>query len=388
MLSNPTVPQGRSRPEPSRSLAGQPTVPDGAECPSTDGWPHKDGWPHTLAVDATYLLKRSVMRIEKDGGPGVVYGFLTTIRMLLRQLPASKCVLLWDGENSGKLRYRICREYKANRKGKSYHTHIEMSAAEIAAEEKRRNSETWCKIQIQKYAEELFLRNIESPEVEADDLAAAYCQLTHPSACTSPERITLFTNDRDYCQLLSNPHVSVYLDNLKQTLTRSNYREHFDHHPDNSVILKIMLGDTSDNIRGIAGVGESTLLKHVPELADRPMKVREVVEAARRLQHERTTAGKQPLAALRSIIEGREVYMLNRQLVDLSEPLLTDSARLEVRSAVRDVLSPEGRSSRNLAALMQKDGFLAHYGSDFVSYVAPFYPVIVSEKTLYEKFVN
>ena len=41
---------------------------------------------------------------------------------------------------------------------------------------------------------------------------------------------------------------------------------YFNHHYGNALIIKIICGDSADNIDGISGVGEKTLLKYFPEL--------------------------------------------------------------------------------------------------------------------------
>ena len=51
---------------------------------------------------------------------------------------------------------------------------------------------------------------------------------------------------------------------------------HFNHHYSNALVLKIICGDTSDNIKGIEGMGEDTLLKHCPELKYKHFSVREI----------------------------------------------------------------------------------------------------------------
>ena len=67
------------------------------------------------------------------------------------------------------------------------------------------------------------------------------------------------SNDRDLCQLIDD-NVSVYVINLKRIVTKENYLKHFNHLPSNLKLIKIISGDTSDNIKGIKGISEKTLL--------------------------------------------------------------------------------------------------------------------------------
>ena len=51
-------------------------------------------------------------------------------------------------------------------------------------------------------------------------------------------------------------------------------------------------------------------------------------------------------------------------------------------------LAPEGRGSKNLIKMMNEDGFLSIYGSNFVNYVEPFYTIIMNEKQLLTEYLK
>ena len=134
----------------------------------------------TLLVDSSYLLKRSFHGAKDTysvnfGHIGGLYSFLTTIRMLIKEHMINKVVLVWDGEGGGIYRHRIDKEYKANRKTKEWYKKIEMTEAEIRREKEKEESLLKQRKRVQAYAEELFFRQIEVDDIEADDLIAAYC---------------------------------------------------------------------------------------------------------------------------------------------------------------------------------------------------------------------
>jgi len=134
----------------------------------------------TLLVDSSYLLKRSFhgakdIQTAKFGHIGGLYSFLTTVRKMIKEHMINKVVLVWDGEGGGIQRYRIDHAYKANRKTKDWHKKIELSAAEIRKEKAKEESILKQRKRIQAYAEELFFRQIEVDDIEADDLIAEYC---------------------------------------------------------------------------------------------------------------------------------------------------------------------------------------------------------------------
>ncbi len=338
----------------------------------------------TLVVDSSYLLKRSFHGAKntyttKFGHIGGLYSFFTTIRKLIKQYSINKVVLCWDGENGGIYRYRIDRNYKANRKSKKWHEKIVLSENEIRREKEKDESILKQRKRIQAYAEELFLRQIEVDEVEADDLIAAYC-----IKYNNKEELYIYSNDRDFAQLL-DLNITIIFPNIDVPITKRNFYTEFGYHYGNALIFKIMCGDTSDNVKGIQGVKEPTLLKHFPEAKAKETTVREICKKADELNKKRVSEGKKPLKVLENIVGGVERYKINYKLVNLRNPLLNEQAEEDLLQ-LEMPLSPKGRSSKILYRMMVEDDFLSVFGSNFVNYIQPFYSVIMNEKDMYEEY--
>jgi len=346
----------------------------------------------TLLVDSSYLLKRSFhgakdIQTTKFGHIGGLYSFLTTVRKMIKDHMINKVVLVWDGEGGGIYRHRIDSAYKANRKTKEWHKRIEMTAVELRREKAKEESILKQRKRVQAYAEELFIRQIEVDDIEADDLIAAYCLQYN-----NKEEIFIYSNDRDFAQLL-DLNITIIFPNIDQPVNKTNYIMHFNHHYSNALVMKIICGDSADNINGISGIGEDTLLKYVPELKFKTLTVREICRKADEINQKRIQNKKKSLKALNNLIisEGVERLKTNFQLVNLREPLLNEQAEEELQQ-LEIALSPENRGSKNLYNMMIEDEFLTVYGSTFVQYVEPFYTVIMNEKQLlteyYKKFKN
>lgn len=338
----------------------------------------------TLLVDGENLLKRSFhgardVETAQYGHIGGLYSFMTTVRRLIKDHMVNKVVICWDGEGGGILRHRIDREYKANRETKEWHKKIELSAAEIRREEAKKESLLKQRQRIKAYAEELFLRQIEVDDVEADDIIAQYC-LDH----NNKEEIFLLSNDRDFAQLL-DLNITIIFPNIEQPVTKVNYMMHFDHHYSNALVMKIICGDTADNISGVGGLKEKGLLKLFPELRYKTMTVREICRKADEMNAERIANKKKPLKALENIVNNVPRLRTNFKLVNLREPMLTEDAHEEIQQ-LEVPLSPEDRGSKNLYKLMIEDGFLTVYNGTFPQYVEPFYTVIMNEKQLLTEY--
>jgi 5'-3' exonuclease len=338
----------------------------------------------TLLVDSNYLLKRSFHGAKNTstvsfGHIGGLYSFLTTTRKLIKKHSINKVVLCWDGENAGIYRNRIYREYKATRKSKEWYKKIQLTENEIRREKEKEESILKQRKRIQAYAEELFLRQIEVDKIEADDLIASYCMRYN-----NKEEIYLFSNDRDFSQLL-DLNISIIFPNIDDPVTKRNFFMKFGYHYANVLTMKIICGDVSDNIKGISGVQEGTLIKHFPDIRVKPMTVRDVCYLSRRKNIDRAINKKKPLKALENILEGVETFKINHKLINLHEPFLNDEAIEELEQLAMP-LSPEGRSSENLYKMMMEDDFLSAYGGSFVNYIQPFYAVIMNEKDQLKEF--
>jgi len=339
----------------------------------------------TLLIDSNYLLKRSFNgnkeSYTKSGHIGGLYSFLITLRKLIRENKINKVVLMWDGENGGKDRHSIDMAYKANRKSKDWYNKIELSDSQIKREEDKDESVLWQRKRIQAYAEELFLRQIEVDEIEADDLIASYCIENN-----NKEEIFIFTNDRDFSQLL-DLNITIIFGNIVEPITKYNFFHKFGYHYSNALPIKVICGDVSDNIHGIDGIKENTLIKHFPDLCFREMSVKEICQEAKKLNESRVDNKKKPYKAFENLLNNIDRLKINYRLINLKEPFLNDRACEELEQ-LKMPLSPTGRGSKQLYKMMIEDEFLVIYGGTFVNFVEPFYTVIMHEKECYEKYVK
>jgi 5'-3' exonuclease len=367
----------------------------------------------TLLVDGEYLLKRSFLvksnhYTTEGGNINGLFNFMVTLRSLVNNLGINKIVVCWDGQNGGKMRYNIYRGYKANREHKEWYNKIELSDAQIEFEKNKKESLLKQKVRIQNYLEELFVRQIYDLDIiEADDMIAYYVQnfnlldnktlqlgnYTEQEKNNHKEKIYIFTNDRDLCQLVEYDNVSIYLANLKKVINKLNYFTEFQHDYRNLRIIKTFCGDQSDNIQGIKGLKETTLLNNFPHIKNTPVTVDQIITEAKNLSLQRTKEKKKPLLVLENIIngitnekdfKGDEVFDINYRLVNLKEPMLTREAKHSIMEIATTPLSSDDRGSKNLIKLMNEDGFLKLWSGNINTYCKPFYPLLIREKKYFE----
>ena len=98
---------------------------------------------------------------------------------------------------------------------------------------------------------------------EADDVIGTATQ----QAITEDVRVHIITGDRDLLQLLTD-HVTVQLPSFKgpdEIYDVARFVERYGVQPPQLVDMKALMGDSSDNIPGVAGIGEKTAVKLLQE---------------------------------------------------------------------------------------------------------------------------
>ncbi|MDD2268011.1 MAG: DNA polymerase I [Eubacteriales bacterium] len=109
------------------------------------------------------------------------------------------------------------------------------------------------------------IKIIESPGYEADDVLGTIASLCEKEGVLCD----VVTGDRDSFQLVS-PTVTVLLVTTNETKIYdvAAIKEQYGLKPEQLIDVKALMGDPSDNIPGVAGIGEKTALKLITEYGD------------------------------------------------------------------------------------------------------------------------
>jgi len=290
----------------------------------------------TLLVDGNNLFKigfHGVKDYFHNGNHiGGLFHFINTLRKFIDEQNFDKVIVFWDGEESRSLREVIYPKYKMNRR--------------LVFEDPIYISYLYQKNRVKQYLEEMYVRQLEVQGIEADDLMAEYCRISEN------EQKLIFSSDRDLTQLISEK-VSLYSPSLRTTFKNGDKIKFgdFEFPHENVLTLKIMMGDKSDNIEGIQSLGEKTIVKFFPELLEKKVSYQELLERAEILlkeQKDNTTLKNILTGKTKSGIFEQEYYQVNEKIVDLSNPLLNDEAKQQVRIIYSEKLDTEGRSYKNL----------------------------------------
>jgi 5'-3' exonuclease len=148
----------------------------------------------------------------------------------------------------------------------------------------------------------------------------------------------------------------------------------------------MLCGDPSDNIAGIKNMGIKRLLTLFPEIKNSPLTLEDIRTKTDLLFEEDKDNWllKNLLTGVtKHGVFGEEFYEVNKKIVSLDEPFLTDQAKETIVDLVNENLDQEGRSYKNAMRMMRDDGIfnlLPKSDDGFVNFLNPFLRLTTKEK--------
>ncbi len=207
-----------------------------------------------MIVDGNSILNRAFFAIKgprmltkSDGTPtNAVYGFFNILNKYLEEENPDHLAVAFDLK-SKTFRHNMYEGYKANRKG---------MPDELAA-------------QLPIVKQVLAAMNIAVTEyegLEADDLIGIYSKTAEKEGMD----VSILTGDRDALQLASDKVTIIIPSTSKGQTTTNRYTpaeiaDKYGVSPADLIEVKALMGDSSDNIPGVKGVGEKTAIELIKE---------------------------------------------------------------------------------------------------------------------------
>ncbi len=195
-----------------------------------------------LAIDGNSIMNRAFYGIKalansKGQFTNAITGFMN---IYLKELSVVKpdCVAVAFDLKAPTFRHKANADYKANRKGMPTELAQQMPV-------------------IKELLTDIGVKIVQCEGYEADDILG-----TLSKACTdSGNECFILTGDRDSFQLVSDS-VTVRLAGTKETkiYTPQRIMDEYGVQPRQMIEVKALMGDTSDNIKGVKGIGEKTAL--------------------------------------------------------------------------------------------------------------------------------
>ena len=204
-----------------------------------------------ILVDGNNLLFRSyyatayngnLMKNSKGFPTNAIFGFINMInKIILEEKPEYMLVAFDKGKN---FRHEKYKEYKEGRIKTPDDLLLQFPYAK-------------------KVLENMGIKYLEVDNYEADDIIGTYARLADEDKNYDA---TIISSDKDLLQLISGD-VNVKL--LKQKdyilMNEETFKEYYGVEPIKMIDLKALMGDVSDNIPGVKGIGEKTAINLIKE---------------------------------------------------------------------------------------------------------------------------
>lgn len=236
-------------------------------------------------ADAVNFLFRAYYAIgpmtnTKGESTNALFGFIRSIYKLIKEFPTDYFIAVFDGPDNKRSRTAIYSEYKSHR---------ERMPEDLLPQ--LENALKFCEI--------AGIPHLSIEGVEADDTIGTIAKWAENKGA----EVFICSSDKDLCQLVSDK-ISVInpgKDNL--LIDREKVKELFGVFPEQIIDYLAMMGDASDNIPGLEGIGPKTAASLLTEFGT----------LEKILAHPEKLTGKK-----REVVEqGKEVALMSKQLATI-----------------------------------------------------------------------
>lgn len=282
---------------------------------------------HILIIDAMNTLIRSFSLLKAMNPSGAhvggLVGFLRSLGYVTRIFDPTRVIVVWDGKGGAGNRKNIDPNYKAQR-ATARITHWGL----YDSREEEQEALIGQLYRTQDYLECLPIHQLVMDKLEADDIMAYLAK----EGSRTNKKVTIVSSDKDFLQLVDN-NIQVYAPIKKKTITMDNVLNEIQVLPQNYNIVKALLGDHSDNLPGIKGLGIKTILSEWKSFTYDPLaSLQDVWDHC-----ETQLDSKKPKKIFAKIIHEWDRVMTNYELMNLHDTVLDES---EINHILEIIKSP------------------------------------------------
>jgi len=275
-----------------------------------------------LIIDGLNLFFRNFAMLNAVNPDGIhvggLGGFFRSLGALIRQIDPTSVYVVFDGAGSSNNRKNLLPEYKSGRNLQRI-TNWDV----FDSHEDEDDSKIDQIVRIIQYLKTLPVKTVSIDKVEADDIIA-YLSKTLPQQ--DKDKVFIVSSDKDFIQLIDK-NVIVYRPIEKEFYTEETVKEKYNMSPSNFIIYKTLMGDNSDKVKGVKGLGEKKLHKLFPELQERDLTLNDVYNICEGKFKEHLVYAR--------IIQDIDVLEKNYKIMDLSNPMLDENDKKYLNQVVK-----------------------------------------------------
>jgi len=297
-----------------------------------------------LIIDGLNLFLRNfavLNYVNQDGvHVGGLGGFLRSLGFLITQNKPTSVYIVFDGVGSTINRKNLLPEYKSGRNLSRMTNH---SAFDDLDEEQ--DSKINQISRLIHYLRCLPVNLISLDKVEADDIIA---HLSNYMATKYDSKCVIVSADKDFLQLVTK-NITVYSPIVKEYYTPETVKEKFGLPAKNFILYKTLMGDNSDKIPGLKGLGPKKLFKFFPELQTEELSLESLYNICEGKYKENVIYSR--------LIFEYETLQKHYKIMDLSNPLVDESEK----QIIEDVIESEIENTKIIEFLnMYNEDGLGH----------------------------
>tara|TARA_A100001515_G_scaffold50392_1_gene39775 strand:+ start:1864 stop:2817 length:954 start_codon:yes stop_codon:yes gene_type:complete len=275
--------------------------------------------------------------LSTNGQPiGGIKGTLKIMQKMLREMKPSQVYLCWDGRQGSSKRKKVNSNYKEGRKPLK----LNRSYDNLTDDQQLKNM-IWQQTRLIEYFNSMPFCQIMIEHTEADDVIGFLCNQL------KDKNKMIISSDKDFFQLLDDTTI-LYRPIQKELLNKYDIIEKNKIHPRNYTLARSMVGDKSDNIEGIRGVGMKSLSKKFPILSeDRDVTIDEFIGECKK-----STSN---LKIYSNIIENEKKIRENYSIMQLYNVNISPQSAAHIRNCVKNY--PYDFNKTEVMKMMLQDGF-------------------------------
>ena len=280
-----------------------------------------------LLIDGLNLFFRNFAMMNMVNPDGVhiggLGGFFRSLGALVRQIDPTQVYVVFDGAGSANNRKNIIPEYKS---GRDLQRITNWDAFDDLEDE--HDAKVDQMVRIIQYLKTLPVKTFSIDKVEADDIIAYFSRVIPKDPL---DKVFIVSSDKDFIQLV-NENVIVYRPMEKEYYTEQTVIDKYKMSPKNFILHKTLLGDNSDKIKGVKGLGEKGLYKKFPELMERDMNLEDIYKICESKFKEHVVYAR--------VIQNYDELEKNYKVMDLDNPMLDKNDKKYLDEVVKSEVPP------------------------------------------------
>jgi len=275
-----------------------------------------------LIIDGLNTFLRSftmINHINPEGHHiGGLTGFLKSVGYGIKTIDPTKVIIVFDGAGGSNSKRNLYPEYKANR-NKNRMTNYSIFSSKDEELESISNQMA----RLIQYLQLLPVSMICIDGIEADDVIGYLVGKFENYSAT--KEVTIMSADQDFLQLVSDK-TKVYSPIKKKIYKPADVLDEYKVSSINFVNYKVLMGDKSDNLPGVDGLGPKKLLKMFPELSSElDVTLDSILEKANELSNEHVLYSR--------IVERKHQLGINNKLMNLKTMPISDANISQIQSS-------------------------------------------------------